>query len=154
MKVEIQRRFTFEAAHHLEWHQGKCHRVHGHSFVMDVTVSGSIPMYGDAMPSDINAPREDDVHFASDFGMVVDFAVLDAVVKQRIVDRLDHRNLDDFGRPGSTPYLPYPTVEMLALLVFTDLHEAFRRERFRLERVQVWETAKGSAIVTRDEYDR
>jgi 6-pyruvoyltetrahydropterin/6-carboxytetrahydropterin synthase len=84
VQTSVTRVFTFEAAHQLPWYPGKCQRLHGHSYRLEVTVEGPI--------------RPD--------GMVVDFAELREIVDRDIVDRYDHQYLNDF--------LDNPTAELLA----------------------------------------
>ena len=38
--------FTFEAAHRLAWHPGKCRNLHGHSYRLDVSVEGPLDANG------------------------------------------------------------------------------------------------------------
>jgi 6-pyruvoyltetrahydropterin/6-carboxytetrahydropterin synthase len=84
MNMVVGRSYRFEAAHRLPWHPGKCAALHGHSYRLEVCVSGSI----DAQ------------------GMVMDFADLDEVVENLVVRQLDHRNLNEL--------LANPTAELLA----------------------------------------
>lgn len=70
----ISREYTFDATHRLEGHRGKCSRIHGHTFVVVVSLSG---------------PQVSNVVGASDRGMLLDFGDLDEVVKP-LVERLDH----------------------------------------------------------------
>ncbi|HEY4929077.1 MAG TPA: 6-carboxytetrahydropterin synthase QueD [Acidimicrobiales bacterium] len=76
--------FTFEAAHRLAWHPGKCRNLHGHSYRLDVSVEG---------PLDAN-------------GIVLDFDTLQDVVRINVVDVWDHRDLNEV--------LDNPTAELLA----------------------------------------
>ncbi len=76
--------FTFEAAHTLAWHPGKCRNLHGHSYRLDVTVSG---------PLDAN-------------GVVVDFDLLHKIVDREVIAAWDHRDLNQV--------LDNPTAELLA----------------------------------------
>ncbi len=76
--------FTFEAAHRLAWHPGKCRNLHGHSYRLDVSVEG---------PLDAN-------------GVVLDFDTLQDVVRSEVVDVWDHRDLNEV--------LDNPTAELLA----------------------------------------
>lgn len=84
MRATLTRRVTFSAAHRYrrpEWDDarnaevfGKCAwpNWHGHTYVCDVTVGGAIdPVTG----------------FCADLG------ALDAALRERVVDALDHRNL-------------------------------------------------------------
>jgi 6-pyruvoyltetrahydropterin/6-carboxytetrahydropterin synthase len=76
--------FTFEAAHRLAWHSGKCRNLHGHSYRLDVSVEG---------PLDAN-------------GVVLDFDVLQDVVRSNVINVWDHRDLNEV--------LDNPTAELLA----------------------------------------
>ncbi|HEX7444115.1 MAG TPA: 6-carboxytetrahydropterin synthase QueD [Acidimicrobiales bacterium] len=76
--------FSFEAAHRLAWHPGKCRNLHGHSYRLDVTVEG---------PLDAN-------------GVVLDFDTLHDVVRTAVIDVWDHRDLNEV--------LDNPTAELLA----------------------------------------
>lgn len=71
--MRVTKRFRFEAAHHLPGYDGKCARPHGHGYRLEVTVEGPI--------------RDD--------GLVFDFYDLKRIVSERVVDRLDHRDLND-----------------------------------------------------------
>ena len=67
----ISKKFCFAASHHLVVdYPTKCARPHGHNYEVDV--------FCKAETLDAN-------------GMVVDFKV----IKERITDRLDHRNLNE-----------------------------------------------------------
>lgn len=77
VELAVCRRYTFEAAHQLEWHRGKCRQLHGHSYVLEVEVVGLL---------DAN-------------GVVVDFEDVDRLVEP-VVQRLDHTFLNDvIGNP-------------------------------------------------------
>lgn len=84
---------SFAAAHQLEGHPSPCGRLHGHNWVVALTVEGE-----ELAPS----------------GMVVDFKVLRGVL-QEVVAELDHRYLNElpFFRNG-TP----PTAENIARYIF------------------------------------
>lgn len=84
MRCRVTRAFSFEAAHELPWHAGKCQRLHGHHYRVEVTVEGPI----------------------GDNGVVIDFEDVKSVVGAEIVERYDHQYLNDF--------LANPTAELLA----------------------------------------
>jgi 6-pyruvoyltetrahydropterin/6-carboxytetrahydropterin synthase len=65
--------FTFDSAHKLTDYYGKCERLHGHTYRLEVTVSGPV----------------------HDNGMVVDFVLLKRIVKRRVLEKLDHHYLND-----------------------------------------------------------
>jgi len=93
--MDIFRIFTIEAAHRLPnvpvGH--KCSRLHGHSFRIELHVSGEV-----------------DAHT----GWVMDFADLKAAF-QPTYDRLDHHFLNDI------PGLENPTSENLARWIWLDM---------------------------------
>jgi 6-pyruvoyltetrahydropterin/6-carboxytetrahydropterin synthase len=74
MKIRITKRFTFEMAHALEGYDGPCKDIHGHSYTLEVTVSGE-PII------DRSSPK---------LGMVIDFGDLKRIVNERIVNVFDH----------------------------------------------------------------
>ena len=96
--MDIFKIFTLEAAHRLpnvpEGH--KCARLHGHSFRVELHVSGEL-----------------DTHT----GWVMDFADVKAAFKP-IYDRLDHHYLNDI------PGLENPTSERLSMWIWEQLKPA------------------------------
>lgn len=94
-RMDIYKEFTFEAAHLLpnvpDGH--KCKRLHGHSFRVEVHVTG--PLH-------------------QQLGWVMDFADLKAVVKP-VIGRLDHYFLNDI------PGLENPTSEVIAVWLWQQL---------------------------------
>lgn len=73
-KIRITKEFHFEMAHALHGYDGKCKNIHGHSYQLDVTVIGS-PIENNTNPK---------------LGMVMDFGDLKTIVKNNIIDILDH----------------------------------------------------------------
>ena len=88
MRVELTREYRFEAAHRLPKVPAdhKCFRMHGHSFVIEVTVAGEMD---------------------EEKGWLVDFGEITAVVEPILKKELDHRALND------VPGLENPTSEIL-----------------------------------------
>jgi 6-pyruvoyltetrahydropterin/6-carboxytetrahydropterin synthase len=95
--MNVFREFSFEAAHRLpnvpEGH--KCSRLHGHSFRVEVHVSGEVD---------------------EATGMVIDFAEIKAAFAP-LHDRLDHHYINE------VPGLENPTSENLARWIWDHLHE-------------------------------
>lgn len=75
--IRLTKEFSFEMAHLLDGYDGLCRNIHGHSYRLFVTVKGE-PI------SDKQSPK---------MGMVMDFSVLKGIVKEEVVDRLDHAML-------------------------------------------------------------
>ncbi len=70
--MRLTSEFTFDAAHRILGHPGKCAYLHGHTYHLEVTVS---------------AERLDRL------GMVIDFDDFRALVKKAVLDRWDHATL-------------------------------------------------------------
>ncbi|HKK72420.1 MAG TPA: 6-carboxytetrahydropterin synthase [Candidatus Krumholzibacteria bacterium] len=124
--VRLTRRYRFEAAHRLvvsgytpeqNWEiYGKCSREggHGHNYEIDVTVAG--------VPDPVT-------------GLVIERERMDRIVEERVVDRCDHRDLNDVIPDVVT------TGENLAVVYHQWLEDAFTGPA-RLVRVRVHETAR------------
>ena len=109
--IRITKEFRFESAHALKGYDGPCRNVHGHSYELSVTVTGS--------------PITDSS--SSKYGMVMDFGDLKCLIKASIIDVFDHALIlnDSFKREGIVPegepftnvvYVDYqPTSENLLL---------------------------------------
>ena len=70
--MNLSTAFTFDAAHRILGHAGKCAYLHGHTYRLEVTVS---------------AEKLDRL------GMVIDFDDLKALVGKAVLDRWDHATL-------------------------------------------------------------
>ena len=73
-KIRLTKEFHFEMAHALWNYDGLCKNIHGHSYMLEVTIIGE-PV------SDENSPK---------LGMVMDFGELKSIINKEIIDRLDH----------------------------------------------------------------
>lgn len=123
--MRIARRFKFEAAHALPFHDGACRRLHGHSYRLELILEGA------PRPARPEDPQS---------GFIVDFGLLDQWVRQGLIDpHLDHRYLND-GPPG----LGYPSAERLAawIMGWCLAHLETRPELggARMALVRLWET--------------
>lgn len=83
----LTKEFRFEASHILPLHPGKCSRLHGHSWVLKVSVRGKVQ-------------RET--------GFVMDYADISSIVKP-LIDRLDHRHLGQWSNPARQQGIPTST---------------------------------------------
>lgn len=82
-KIRLTKRFTFEMAHALLGYDGLCKNIHGHSYVLWVTVIG-VPIVDDLNPKN---------------GMVLDYSVLSKMIKTHIIDKYDHALLLNSNTP-------------------------------------------------------
>lgn len=129
---KIAKEFSFDMAHMLDGHDGKCQNLHGHTYKLQVEVTGEL------------------VESGAKSGMVIDFSDLKAVVKREILDKMDHAfifdstserecqvaelltslNSKNFGIPMRT------TAENMAKYMFDRLQEA----GLPVSLIRLWET--------------
>ena len=137
--VRVTKRFHFEMAHALRCHDGLCANIHGHSYVLDVTLPGT--------------PRNEPGHPKD--GMVIDFSELKKLVNTAVVDRYDHALLlhesdraqastghELFGRTVFTPW--QPSCENVLLDIVERLQAALQGSAV-LQAVRLQETASSWA---------
>ncbi|MDG6302071.1 6-carboxytetrahydropterin synthase QueD [Glaesserella parasuis] len=129
---KIAKEFSFDMAHMLDGHDGKCKNLHGHTYTLQVEIAGELHTGG------------------AKSGMVMDYSDLKAVVKQHILDKMDHafiydstsekeckvatllQSLDSktFGIPART------TAEQMAKYIFDTL----KAEGLPVSLIRLWET--------------
>lgn len=132
--MEIGKRYTFEAAHKLVGHKGKCSRLHGHSYKIEVKLIS------------LKGSLQDGVEFPSSKGMVVDFSVLDEAMGP-IIQALDHDYLNDVMDTRTTAE---NVVAWILSHLERNLMQSKEGQLARVSRVRVWETEKGYAEWRRD----
>ena len=95
MKVELRKTFQFEAAHRLPHlpERHKCHRLHGHSFQVEVAVAG------DCDPQ---------------LGWLIDYADISEAFRP-LWEQVDHRYLNEVAG------LENPTSEQIAVWIWERL---------------------------------
>lgn len=96
----IYKEFRFEAAHRLPHHQGKCQRLHGHSWLGKVYIQSNKLIE--------TGPQQ---------GMVMDFGEVKKYIKPLLDNYLDHYYLNE------TTGLENPTSEAIARWIFEKLQE-------------------------------
>lgn len=118
MPYLVRKEVVFDAAHRLPNHDGKCRRLHGHTFRAEIAV---------ARPElHASGPKE---------GMAVDFGDLKAAIGPLVEDKLDHHYLND------TLPIDVPTSEAIARWLFVQLDDQLDG----LYEVTVSETCTSSA---------
>lgn len=98
----LTKTFRFEAAHRLPYHDGKCARLHGHSFVAKVELAGA--------ELHTTGPKH---------AMLVDYGDISQAVRPLLENCLDHHYLNE------TTGLESPTSELLAQWIFERLLPSF-----------------------------
>jgi 6-pyruvoyltetrahydropterin/6-carboxytetrahydropterin synthase len=145
--ITITRRLEFDAGHRIPDHKSQCRNLHGHRYVLEITLVGEVI-------------KEEG---SSDNGMLMDFSDVKALAKQHLVDVWDHAFLayekDTVVRefleslPGHKTVVidRIPTVENLAQTAF-DILKPVYRDRYgtglRLQKVVLHETPNCWAEVT------
>ncbi len=128
---KVSKEFSFDMAHILDGHDGKCQNLHGHTYKLQVEVSGDLVLEG------------------AKKGMVVDFTDVKRVVKEAILAPMDHAFIYDttsereckiaallnelnsktFGIPMRT------TAEEMARFMFNCL-----KDKLPISAIRLWET--------------
>jgi 6-pyruvoyltetrahydropterin/6-carboxytetrahydropterin synthase len=118
-KIKIGRLFKFESAHKLPGEKiyGKCSNLHGHSYSLEVEISG----------------------YVNEKGWVCNFSEIKDFVNELIINRYDHHNLNDF--------IDLPTAENILLQIYNDLRAAFKNKKYKLSRLKLWENEKSYAEI-------
>ncbi len=104
----VCRDFKFDAAHFLPSYKGKCERLHGHTYRLRIAIEG-----------------EPDAE-----GMIVDFGDIKKIVTAKVLDKLDHHNINDV--------IPNPSAENISMWIWQQLEGEFGDAK--LHEVTVWET--------------
>ncbi len=125
-KLYVTRREVFSASHRLynkKWTDernveifGKCSNVygHGHNYVLEVTVVGTVD---------------------PDTGYVIDTKELKKIIRENVVDKMDHKNLNmdvDFMKDV------IPTAENIAIKIWEQLENKITNGK--LYSVKIYET--------------
>ena len=116
----VTKLFEFEACHHLPHYDGACHNIHGHSYKLEVTVSGQVS-------KNENDPK---------CGMIIDFKDLKAIVKSVAVGKYDHSNLNEF--------FPNPTAEIMVKQIAVDIMSKLPQGVYLMS-CKLWETSTSYA---------
>lgn len=137
--MRITRRLEFDAGHRIPDHASQCRHLHGHRYVLEVTLSGAV-IEADGLA--VN-------------GMVMDFADVKRIANELVVSRWDHAFLVYRGDTRVREFLDslpghktvvldcVPTAENLAATAFRLLAPAYHDSygnQLRLERVRLYET--------------
>ncbi len=110
--MKVCKEFTFDAAHFLKNYKGKCENLHGHTYRLRITIDGSL----------------------KENGLVMDFVEIKEIVKRKVINILDHTNLNDT--------IEQTSAENIAIWIWDQI----KPEIPQLTEVRVWETADSFAI--------
>ncbi|QTA38871.1 6-carboxytetrahydropterin synthase QueD [Thermosipho ferrireducens] len=116
----VSKEFLFDAAHNLISYKGKCEKLHGHTYKLVVTVCGE---------------RDDE-------GILLDFLILKKVVKEKVLNILDHSYINEI--------IPQPSAENIAEWIWKQLEEDLKGKNYRLYEVKVYETPTSYVTYRKD----
>ena len=132
--LTITKELLFDAAHRLYLTHlseqanreifGKCSRFHGHTYRLRVTVSGPV----------------------QSTGMIINFTQLKKIVKEKILSRYDHADLNTLEEYQNLP----PTAENMAMFIFRQLRTSLKPQGVDLKKITLYETPDSWAEVTDD----
>lgn len=127
--TRLSQKFEFSASHRLhnpalnaEENQktfGKCNNAlgHGHNYELQVTLRGK----------------------ADASGLIIDVPEFEKIVKEAVIDRFDHKNLNaEVAEFRDT----IPSVENISRVIYQILKPKLKSQRAQLASVTVWETPK------------
>lgn len=118
MIIKTTKIFTFDSAHFLPNHAGKCATMHGHTYKLEVTVirdNGQL------------------INSGSDEGMVMDFSDLKTIVMTEVIDKMDHKILNEV-------FSFRTTAENMSLHIFNVLTDKLQSRGVIIEKIKLWET--------------
>ncbi len=143
MLLQITRRVEFDAGHRIVDHLHHCRHLHGHRYVLELTITG-------ALKNQNGAP---------DNGMIADFGELKSLLNQHLVEVWDHAFLaweEDRAVLSFLNTLPehktvilknVPTVENLAKEAFQILSPILEGKNLKIARLKLFETPNSWAEV-------
>ncbi len=108
----VAKEFVFDSAHKLKWHKGKCKNLHGHTYKLQILVEGKLNKQG----------------------IVIDFGDMKKIIKREVIEKLDHRYLNEI--------IKNPTAENISIWIWEELKDKIKD----LKEIRLWETPTSFAI--------
>ena len=147
-QISVTKSFSWDMSHMLAGHQGECRNLHGHTYKLEVEVGNKAGQMQEVGPAR---------------GMVVDFKDLKEIVKNKIINPLDHSFLywsksttevehqiaqlleEDERKVYGVDFRP--TAENMAQYFWDILKDDLQELGLELESIKVWETETSYAQV-------
>jgi 6-pyruvoyltetrahydropterin/6-carboxytetrahydropterin synthase len=124
-RVLVSKEFTFDSAHHLHCYEGKCQNLHGHTYRLQVIMSGK----------------------TDERGLTIDFSDISRITKQQVIAKLDHQYLNEVLPLMNT------TAENMVVWIYEQINAELKNENLdpviMLEEIRLWETPTSYAAITR-----
>lgn len=137
--MEITTRLEFDAGHRIPHHNSQCKNLHGHRYVIEITLVGNI----------IKEEK------TSENGMVMDFSDVKRIAREHVVDVWDHAFLvykldqpvidflNTLPEHKTVIFEEVPTAENMAAEAFRILNNQYQdiyHNQLKLSRVRLYET--------------
>lgn len=116
---QISVKASFSSAHNLRKYRGKCEKLHGHNWQVEVTLQ-SQKLNKEGMVMDFNEAKKELIF---------------------ILDKLDHRYLNEIEPFDKLN----PTSENIARYIFETLKSRLKNKNTKVKSVDVWETSNSKA---------
>lgn len=145
--MDITTRLEFDSGHRIPNHKSQCRNLHGHRYVLEVTLSG-----------DIIAQSE-----ASEDGMIMDFSDVKQIARKHVVDVWDHafivyqgdaevlNFLNTLPNHKTVVFPNVPTAENMAAEAYRILNSHYQDtygNQLKLARIRLYETPNSWADAT------
>jgi 6-pyruvoyltetrahydropterin/6-carboxytetrahydropterin synthase len=120
-KIRVTKKFTFDMAHALYGYDGPCKNIHGHTYILSITLKGIVLQNNDH-------PKN---------GMVIDFTDFKKIIVENIIQVFDHSLVLNSNSPHGglneirenfekINYVPYqPSCENLLIDFFDRINSKF-----------------------------
>lgn len=125
---EVTIKQSFSAAHILNEIGGTCEKLHGHNFVVEISICSGV---------------------LSEGGILIDFRVLEKWADE-ILKEFDHKYLNDISYFKDTS----PSSENIARYIYDRISEKIDESYLYVSRVTVWESESARATYYGNGHDR
>jgi 6-pyruvoyltetrahydropterin/6-carboxytetrahydropterin synthase len=125
---EVTIRQSFSAAHKLKEIGAACEKLHGHNFIVEVSLCSAV---------------------LSDTGILIDFRILRQWTDE-ILKEFDHKCLNDITYFKDTS----PSSENIARFIYDRISEKIKEDNLAVSRVTVWESEDARASYCENSHDR
>ena len=125
---EVTIKQSFSAAHMLNEIGGACEKLHGHNFVVEISICSIV---------------------LSEEGILIDFRILKQWADE-ILKEFDHKYLNDISYFKDTS----PSSENIARYIYDRISEKVKKRNLDVSRVTIWESEDARASYYGNNHDR
>jgi 6-pyruvoyltetrahydropterin/6-carboxytetrahydropterin synthase len=125
---EVTIKQSFSAAHMLTEAGGTCEKLHGHNFIVEVSICSAA---------------------LTDAGILIDFRILKQWTGE-ILKEFDHKYLNDISYFKDTN----PSSENIARYIYDRISEKVKKRNLDVSRVTIWESGDARASYYGNDHDR